>query len=133
LAWDVHLDRQTREAQEQARREMGQRHAEVALALQEKAISRLKAMSPEELSSSDLIRYLVEAAKLERLSRGEPDTIEEQRHSGTGGSPIRFLMEEIVAEDRKLEEQHGTVQREGSSPVHSRDPEMPADTGIFPR
>src|SRR6516164_7874165 len=60
VAWDAHLDCQTREAQEQARREMGQRHAQVALALQEKAILRLKAMSPEELSSSDLIRYFVE-------------------------------------------------------------------------
>src|SRR5437660_1461972 len=87
-AWDAHLDQQTREAQEKARREMGERHAKLAVALQEKAIQRLKGMKPEELSSADLLRYFVEAVKLERLSRGEPDTIEEQRHSGTEGNPI---------------------------------------------
>jgi hypothetical protein len=78
-AWDAHLDRQTREAQEQARREMGERHAKLAVALQEKAIQRLKAMPLEELSSTDLLRYIIEAAKLERLARGEPESIQEQR------------------------------------------------------
>jgi hypothetical protein len=78
-AWDAHLDCQTREAQERARKEMGERHAKVAVALQEKAIQRLKAMKPEELTSADLLRYFVEAARLERLARGEPESIQEQR------------------------------------------------------
>ena len=71
-AWDAHLDRQTCESQEQARREMGERHARVAVALQEKAIQRLKAMKLEELSSADLLRYAIEAAKLER----QPEAVE---------------------------------------------------------
>jgi hypothetical protein len=122
-AWDSHLDRQTREAQERARREMGERHAKVAVALQEKAIQRLKAMKPEELSSADLIRYAVEAAKLERLARGEPESIGEQRHSGTDGNPIRFLLEEVIAEERKREEQqHGAVQPGGSETLPTGDP-----------
>jgi hypothetical protein len=134
VAWDAHLDRQTREAQEQARREMGQRHAQVALALQEKAILRLKAMSPEELSSSDLIRYFVEAAKLERLSRGEPDSIEEQRHGGTAGNPIRFLLEEVIAEERKLKEQHHVPgQQRGSEAVCSGDTQVPRVPDVFSR
>jgi hypothetical protein len=58
---------------------MGERHAKLAVALQEKAVQRLRAMKLEELSSSDLLRYAIEAAKLERLARGEPESIQEQR------------------------------------------------------
>jgi hypothetical protein len=122
-AWDDELDRVNREAQAKARKEMGERHAKVAVALQEKAIQRLKSMKPEELSSSDLIRYFVEAAKLERLSRGEPDSIEEQRHSGTNGNPIRIFLEEVIAEEKRLEaERNDPVQRDGSAPVRPGDP-----------
>jgi len=58
---------------------MRERHAREALALQQKALERLKRMDPEELSPGDVLRYFVEAAKLERISRGEPETIQEQR------------------------------------------------------
>jgi hypothetical protein len=102
---------------------MGERQAKVAVAFQEKVIQRLKAMNPEELSAADLIRYAVEAAKLERLARGEPESIGEQRHSGTDGNPIRFLLEEVIAEERKREEeQHGPVQPGGSQTLPTGDP-----------
>lgn len=79
-AWDEERDRQEREAQIRAVKEMRERHAREAMALQEKALKRLKAMNPEELSPADVLRYFVEAAKLERISRGEPETIQEQRN-----------------------------------------------------
>lgn len=78
-AWDDEQDRQAREEQVRAVREMRERHAREAVVLQQKALARLKAMNPEELSPSDVLRYFIEAAKLERISRGEPETIQEQR------------------------------------------------------
>lgn len=77
--WDEEQDRRAREAQIRAVKDMRERHAKEAMALQQKALERLRAMDPEELSPADVLRYFVEAAKLERLSRGEPDTIQEQR------------------------------------------------------
>jgi len=78
-AWDDEQDRLAREAQVRAIQEMRERHAREAVALQRKALERLKSMDPEDLSAKDVLWYIVEAAKLERLSRGEPDQIQEQR------------------------------------------------------
>ena len=81
-AWDAHLDAEARKAQEQARRQMAERHAAEAVALQEMALRRLKAMSPDELAPGDVLQFLVDAAKLERLARGEPETVSEERRQG---------------------------------------------------
>jgi hypothetical protein len=51
---------------------MAERHAREAVALQEKALRRLQQMQPEELSPVQVLDYFIQAAKLERLSRGEP-------------------------------------------------------------
>ena len=40
--------------------------------LQNKAVERLRLLRPEELGPREILSYLVEAAKLERLARGEP-------------------------------------------------------------
>jgi hypothetical protein len=56
------------------------------LALQRAAIQRLRGMSLEELSPTNILRYCTEAAKLERAILGEPQSIEEKRLTGTGGS-----------------------------------------------
>src|SRR5262249_19320938 len=70
-AWDDEQDRVAREAQLETIKEMNRRHAEEAVELQQKALERLKAMNPEELKASEVLDYLVQAAKLERLARGE--------------------------------------------------------------
>ena len=49
---------------------MGERHAREAMALQQKALQRLQAMNPMELSAAEVRQYLVQAATLERLARG---------------------------------------------------------------
>jgi hypothetical protein len=99
-AWDDELDRRTREAQEHARRDMAERHAAAAVELQDKALERLRAMKPEELGANDVLRMLVEAAKLERLSRGEPETVKEERVQGG----VTLTVEEVVAARKRVEE-----------------------------
>lgn len=80
LAWDEEQDRLRREAQREAVEEMLRRHAQEAVALQTKALQRLRELDPSELSPRDVLAFFVEAAKLERISRGEPETIAEERN-----------------------------------------------------
>lgn len=87
-AWDEERDRIARQAQIEAIKEMRERHASEAMMLQKKALDRLRAMDARELAPNDVLRYLIEAAKLERLARGEPETVEEQRHDLTGLAAI---------------------------------------------
>jgi hypothetical protein len=125
-AWDRHLDAEARRAQEKARREMAERHAQEARALQSKAVERLRALRPEELGPADLLRYFVEAAKLERLAMGEPDSVQRQELTGRGGSPLRLSLEDAVAAARELEEaERDSVQRGGSEAPAPGSPEVP--------
>jgi hypothetical protein len=125
-AWDRHLDAEARKAQEEARREMVERHVREARALQAKALERLRALCPEELGPGDLLRYIVEAAKLERLALGEPDTVQRHELTGRGGGALQFTLEEAVAAARELEEaEHGCVQRDGGATVQDGSSEVP--------
>jgi hypothetical protein len=96
-AWDRHLDMEARQAQEKARREMGQRHAKEAQGLQGKALERMRTLRPEEMGPADVLRFFVEAAKLERLAMGEPDTFQRQEVTGKAGGPlVLHITEEVV-------------------------------------
>jgi hypothetical protein len=80
-AWDEELERVRRQKQLEAVEEMAERHAKEALMLQNKAVERLRQLRPEELKPRDALTYLVEAAKLERLARGEPtERVAEEHH-----------------------------------------------------
>jgi hypothetical protein len=125
-AWDRHLDAEARQAQEEARREMVERHLREARSLQGKALQRLQALTPEELGPAELLRYIVEAVKLERLTLGEPDTVQRHELTGRGGAALHFSLEEAVTAARELEEaEHGSVQRDGSETVQDRSPKVP--------
>jgi hypothetical protein len=124
-AWDRHLDAEGRAAQEAARKEMAERHVREARGLQAKALERLRALLPEELSPADVLRYFVEAVKLERLALGEPDTVQRQELTGKGGSPLHFSLEDAVAAARELEEaERDAVQRGGGAALQDRSPEV---------
>jgi hypothetical protein len=71
-AWDQELERVKWSKQVEASAEMAERHAKEALMLQNKAVERLRLLQPQELGPREILSYLVEAAKLERLARGEP-------------------------------------------------------------
>jgi hypothetical protein len=125
-AWDRHLDAEACKAQVEAQREMVERHVREARALQGKALERLRALRPEELGPADLLRYIVEAAKLERLALGEPDTVQRHELTGRGGSALHFSLEDAVAAARELEEaEHGSVQRDGGETVQDGSPKVP--------
>ena len=81
-AWDAECDREARLAQIEEVREMGVRHAQLARALQARAVEALQSLSPADMAATDILRYLIEAAKLERLALGEPTDRSEQKVSG---------------------------------------------------
>jgi hypothetical protein len=80
-AWDEELERVKTSKQLAAIDEMAERHAKEALMLQNKAVERLRQLRPEELKPRETLDFLIEAAKLERLARGEPtERIAEEHH-----------------------------------------------------
>lgn len=84
MAWDEYVESQRRDVQIKAVRDMAERHANQARSLQLKAIQRLSKIDINELSAGDVLRYIMEASKLERLSLGEPT----ERVESTSGSGI---------------------------------------------
>jgi hypothetical protein len=125
-AWDEHDRQQARQAHAQDVEEMNRRHIHEAQALQNRAVQRLKSLDPSELSASDTLRYFVEATKLERTARGEPETIEERRLTGQGGGPVIFALEDALLADQELENwKHDRLQPPGGGALPERNPEMP--------
>jgi hypothetical protein len=103
-AWDELERHKAREAHAQGIAEMNQRHVQESQALQSKAVQRLKTLELDDLSATDVVRFLVEASKLERTARGEPESIQEKRHAGPGGGQLKITLEDAVAAIKELEE-----------------------------
>jgi hypothetical protein len=125
-AWDEHERQKAREAHAKGVTEMNQRHTQVAMALQAKAVERLKSLELKDMSAGDVARYFTEASKLERTARGEPASVEECRLTGKGGGPIGFAIEDVVAADKELEEwQNDRVQPPGDGTLPEGNPQVP--------
>jgi hypothetical protein len=125
-AWDEHEMHRLQAARTQDVEEMNRRHIQEAQALQGKALQRLKDLHIEALSTGDVLRYLVEATKLERTARGEPETIEERRLTGKSGGAVVFSMEDAVTAEKELKEwQNDRLQSAGSEALLDGDPQVP--------
>lgn len=74
-AWDSEQDRLYRLDLNRQRRDMAKRQAKIAQGVQGKIVARLQTINPNELSPSDLIRWLEISAKVERTALGEPDRV----------------------------------------------------------
>lgn len=92
--WDNFQDKIALEAQLRAVQDMNERHVKMAMALQTKALKRLEQIQPDELTPAQLLQYLLESAKMERLSRGEPEKIEDRREKIE--AKVDIDMEEIA-------------------------------------
>jgi hypothetical protein len=124
-AWDERERQKACEARAQEVAEMNRRHIQEAQALQNKAVQSLKSLDPVTFSASDTLRFFVEATKLERTARGEPETIEERRLTGEGGGALRFTLEDALTAEKELEEWR-RAHSQSSDDVHpQRDPQVP--------
>lgn len=106
-AWDREKDRLNRETELETEREavaaMRKRHISIAQSMQNLAANKLKKMIDNdgaELSISGVAKFFNEGTKLERLSRGEPDTI-------IGGDPVAKLAEMLGVHPSELRDTAG--------------------------
>jgi hypothetical protein len=81
VAWDEELERTRRLKQIEAVGEMVERHVREALMLQNKAVERIRLLRADELKPRDVLSYLLESVKLERLARGEPTERVAEQHT----------------------------------------------------
>lgn len=81
-AYDAHVDRMNREANEAAIRKMKQEHALLAQKMIRKATRRLLTMPDDEISAAELARIVDVGVKVERLSRGESTENQAVTHTG---------------------------------------------------
>ena len=75
--YDAAIEAETRSSAILARREMHERHAEIAKICIDKIVVRLESLNPDELSAGALICWLEKAAAVERAARGVPTSIVE--------------------------------------------------------
>jgi hypothetical protein len=125
-AWDDQQRDKARETHAQEIAEMNNRHIRESQALQAKAIARLNSLTEGDLTATEVVRFLIEATKLERTARGEPETIEERRLTGKGGGAMSFSLEDALAAEKELETwKDDRVQPTGGAAVPEGDPEVP--------
>ncbi len=103
-AYDDYIERKKREEKEKAILEMAERHAREAMAIQQKALERLRDIDPSELSPFELIRWIEVAVKIERLSRGEPTEIGQQEVEAQVMSTYEDKLAEKALEDPEARE-----------------------------
>lgn len=101
-AFDDYEDHQKLLARREAIEKMEERHASIAVQAQVKALERLNTIDPNNLSSMDVLRYLVEAIKLERLARGV--TTSRDEIPGTNGNPMQLAptVEDLEAKIQRI-------------------------------
>lgn len=104
-AWDDEQERIEREIaqkeQIKAIRDMRKRQAESGYALQIKGLKGLEKILLEDLSAQDIVKMLVEGAKLERIGRGDVGEVVEERDGGEAASPVTFYMPDNHRQEEK--------------------------------
>jgi hypothetical protein len=125
-AWDELERQKARETHAKEINEMNHRHIQESQVFQNKGIQRMKSTEPNELSPTDALRFVMEATKLERTARGEPETIEERRLTGKGGGAVIFSLEDAVTADQELEKwEHDRLQQAGGEVLPDGNPQVP--------
>lgn len=94
--WDNEQDRIKREAEQKQQiediKKMRKRHAGMAQSMLLKAALALQAIPPEDIKPSDISRMVDVASKLERISRGDVETVIEERNGGDAISPVQIYI-----------------------------------------
>ena len=122
-AYDIEIERQNREQQEQMILKMNKDHADLAAQMVRKAAKRLLTIPEEELSAADIVRLVDVGVKIERLSRGE--STENKQISGgttlnhTGAVTVRATNDLNLADlsDEELTQLEGLLDKLHPEPV----------------
>lgn len=101
-AYDNDLEKEARARAVKDRRDMVDRHINIAMQLQKKALQALKDLSVEDMTPKDIKEYIKMATDLERLNR----TLEEEAGKGKGDGPAQ-LANTIISTFQKREDDGG--------------------------
>jgi hypothetical protein len=122
-ASDEHERFERRVSQAWEAEKMNRRHARQCLALQKKALRGLRALEPDDMSAGEVLRCLVEAIKIERTARGQPETLEAQRMASAA---FALSLEDVVNAQKELEEwRNGRWQSAQGEALLEGHPHMP--------
>lgn len=91
-AWDEEQDRIARRAQIDEIKKMRKRHADLAYAMLIKSAKALKEIPDDEIKPSDISRMVDVASKLERVSRGDVETVIEERQGESVAPTVQFYI-----------------------------------------
>lgn len=91
-AWTAEEDRIARQAQLDEIKKMRKRHADLASAMLVKAARALQRIPEDEIRPGDVSRMVETASKLERISRGDVETVIEERDGGQAAPAVTFYM-----------------------------------------
>lgn len=91
-AWDAERDRIARQEQIDEIKKMRKRHADLASAMLVKAARALQRIPEDEIKAGDVSRMVDTAAKLERVSRGDAETVIEERQGEAAPPLVQFYM-----------------------------------------
>lgn len=89
-SWDEHLDEERRLTLIEEAREMTRRQATIGQLMLARAAERLRTLDPQTLTVTEAVKLIDVGSRLERLARGEPTDIGEQRVE-TAGSRLDVL------------------------------------------
>lgn len=91
-AWDLEQDRVVRESQIEEIKKMRQRHTQLAMKMLDEAERMLELISDRDIKAADISRMVETASKLERISRGDVETVIEERQGENMPSVVTFYM-----------------------------------------
>lgn len=92
--WDSEQDRLNRIQQQKAIAKMRETHARAAAIVVSKGLKALNELDIKNMSASDILKYITDGAKLERVSRGDIGEVVEQRDGGETAPPVTFYIPE---------------------------------------
>lgn len=96
--WDNELDRRAKAEAVKKYKDMTNRHVNLAMQLQKKAVEALEVLDLGELSPKEILAFIEKAAALERLNRTEQAGLSPDGNDKSGGAgPSRSLADTILA------------------------------------
>lgn len=103
--WDEEQDRIARQEQIKEIKKMRKRHADLATAMLIKAAKALQRIPDDEIRASDVSRMVDTASRLERISRGDSETVVEERDGGTATPTVQFYIPDNHRDDEEQPEE----------------------------
>ncbi len=93
---------------------MEERHVDISMRLQETALEALSTLSLSKMSAADIMRFMVESIKLEKLVRGEVTPRNEISATNGGPIPKAVTVKELEEKVSKLIDQGCLAVQESS-------------------